>query len=474
MNQHDHQHDLSCIDESPSGDVICKITGEKIVVDPPSTTGKHSQASPASLEADLARDRTTGRQWLEFGIGRIPQEIASKLSQLGWRWSRYRNAWHNPSKFAKVPPEIDARDIGLVDYSTERAERLSSRAEKHETKAQQHYGRFEQITSGIPMGQPILVGHHSEKHHRRDVARMESALRKSHEHRTEAQRLETAARSSGQHQARSQSAPVIKRRLDRLEADLRSMKKTIERIGPGDKAEYQRKIDIVERDIAEQRANLASVGGVQEFKIAPGDLVRAGRNIYRVVSAGPKNFIGEVTQGGAAGMRLKVGREDLQEIVERSASPTASPSKTATIKSGNKERDQLIRFIYSRKPADYRGRTQDGKRSVMTYTPQGTSLVTLEDASDQMLQKLAKDAGWTGAPPSKIVNTPEARLEALRDLKKRGYHASRTIEGVKINGISAKIALDVLEQLSEENRKRLLASTMPHIIAASLKLAGVS
>lgn len=39
--------------------------------------------------------------------------------------------------------------------------------------------RAHDIASGIPPGQPILVGHHSERHHRRDIDRMDTAMRTS-------------------------------------------------------------------------------------------------------------------------------------------------------------------------------------------------------------------------------------------------------------------------------------------------------
>lgn len=44
------------------------------------------------------------------------------------------------------------------------------------------------ISDGIPLGQPILVGHHSERHARRDCARITGAYEKAHEHHTIAAR----------------------------------------------------------------------------------------------------------------------------------------------------------------------------------------------------------------------------------------------------------------------------------------------
>jgi len=60
-----------------------------------------------------------------------------------------------------------------------KAERLREWAEKRETKAETAYERSRQIADMIPMGQPILVGHHSEKRHRRDIDRMDRGMRAS-------------------------------------------------------------------------------------------------------------------------------------------------------------------------------------------------------------------------------------------------------------------------------------------------------
>lgn len=54
-------------------------------------------------------------------------------------------------------------------------------AEGRKAKASSAYAKFTRIADNIPFGQPVLVGHHSEKHHRADIARMDSALRTSYE-----------------------------------------------------------------------------------------------------------------------------------------------------------------------------------------------------------------------------------------------------------------------------------------------------
>lgn len=58
-----------------------------------------------------------------------------------------------------------------------RLQRRLDWAESRKAKAEQGFAKAEAIASNIPMGQPILVGHHSERHHRRDIARIDSGIR---------------------------------------------------------------------------------------------------------------------------------------------------------------------------------------------------------------------------------------------------------------------------------------------------------
>lgn len=50
-------------------------------------------------------------------------------------------------------------------------------ADKAKAKAESHFNAAHRIGDAIPFGQPILVGHHSEKHHRRDLERIDSNMR---------------------------------------------------------------------------------------------------------------------------------------------------------------------------------------------------------------------------------------------------------------------------------------------------------
>lgn len=76
--------------------------------------------------------------------------------------------------------ESPTRGVGRRDYAERKAariERLTRRAEQLAGVAERRFGAANRIASIIPMGQPILVGHHSEKRHRRDISRIDDNMR---------------------------------------------------------------------------------------------------------------------------------------------------------------------------------------------------------------------------------------------------------------------------------------------------------
>lgn len=69
-----------------------------------------------------------------------------------------------------------------------RADRLRDWAAKREAKAVASSAAVRAIADGIPFGQPILVGHHSQRHAERDRDRIWSGMRRTAEHLEMAER----------------------------------------------------------------------------------------------------------------------------------------------------------------------------------------------------------------------------------------------------------------------------------------------
>jgi Domain of unknown function (DUF3560)/Large polyvalent protein associated domain 29 len=71
----------------------------------------------------------------------------------------------------RIAEVLELRRQNTVDRQERRSDRLYRLASKHRKISMSSYQRSQEMTSGIPLGQPILIGHHSEGRHRRLLAR---------------------------------------------------------------------------------------------------------------------------------------------------------------------------------------------------------------------------------------------------------------------------------------------------------------
>lgn len=80
-----------------------------------------------------------------------------------------------------------------------RRQRLENAAEKAEARASGLFRKADlrEEVSGIPLGQPILVGHHSERRHRNAIKRADAAMRRGIEESKRAKELASKAAAVG-------------------------------------------------------------------------------------------------------------------------------------------------------------------------------------------------------------------------------------------------------------------------------------
>lgn len=88
---------------------------------------------------------------------------------------------------------IRSDGFNAQERAKKKAERLQTAAINAESKSSAYFKRSHEITDNIPMGQPILVGHHSEKRHRVDLEKSWNALGKSVEMSQKAESYESRA-----------------------------------------------------------------------------------------------------------------------------------------------------------------------------------------------------------------------------------------------------------------------------------------
>ena len=109
-----------------------------------------------------------------------------------------------------------------------RQQRLAERAERlhGQARAEFHKADLREEVSGIPLGQPILVGHHSERRHRRTLERADNAMRRGIEAEEQAKELDRRANATSHAISSDDPDAVVKLRekLVKLEATQTTMK----------------------------------------------------------------------------------------------------------------------------------------------------------------------------------------------------------------------------------------------------------
>jgi len=121
--------------------------------------------------------------------------------------------------------------IGREDYAERkeaRIDRLESRAAKAQAESTAAYNSARSIMDHIPPGQPIFVGHHSEKRHRRDLDKIDRNMRKSVEADEKAGYYAARAEAAASNTAISSDDPAamekLQAKLEGLQADQAMMK----------------------------------------------------------------------------------------------------------------------------------------------------------------------------------------------------------------------------------------------------------
>ncbi|WP_183769290.1 DUF3560 domain-containing protein (plasmid) [Tunturiibacter empetritectus] len=117
--------------------------------------------------------------------------------------------------------EIDDEDTSLVERAEERADRFVDYKDKRIGDAERAQEAVSRIADNIPLGQPILIGHHSERHARKDAERIENGMRKTVKMWHTAKYWEDRAKGALRHAKYKELPGVRHRRIKGLEADLR-------------------------------------------------------------------------------------------------------------------------------------------------------------------------------------------------------------------------------------------------------------
>ncbi len=169
-----------------------------------------------------------------YAASRLDPETYKKVHDAGFRWAPKQALFVAPAwtpgredVLLSLAGEIVDEDSTLAERQEARAERFTGYSGKRASESARALDEVERLAAMIPPGQPILVGHHSERRARRDAQRIENGMKRAVMLFERAEYWEERARSALLHAKYKERPDVRWRRIKKIEADLRKAEKTI-------------------------------------------------------------------------------------------------------------------------------------------------------------------------------------------------------------------------------------------------------
>lgn len=169
-----------------------------------------------------------------YPVTRLGSETYGQLKAAGFRWAPRQELFVTPmwtpereDLLISLCGEIDDEDTSLVDRAEERADRFEGYSERRAKDAESAHSAVKAVADNIPFGQPILVGHHSERRARKDAERIENGMRKAVSMWETSKYWQQRAAGALAHAKYKERPDVRHRRIRRIEADKRKSEKNL-------------------------------------------------------------------------------------------------------------------------------------------------------------------------------------------------------------------------------------------------------
>lgn len=180
-----------------------------------------------SLQIDATYDPADNKIRLRASA-RLPRELYDRVRAAGFIWAPKQDLFVAPmwtperaDLAIELAGELGDEDTSLVERAEERAERFEEYQDKRADDANRAHAAVAAIADNIPLGQPILVGHHSERHARRDAEKIRNGMARAVKMWETSEYWERRAKGAVKHAKYKELPGVRLRRIKGLEADKR-------------------------------------------------------------------------------------------------------------------------------------------------------------------------------------------------------------------------------------------------------------
>lgn len=117
-----------------------------------------------------------------YASSRLDAETYARVKEAGFKWAPRQELFVAPKwtparedLAIELAGDIEAEEMTLAERAAAKAERLEGLAHKRHEQAGAYARRADELSQAFYMGQPILIGHHSERKARKTQQRMHSA-----------------------------------------------------------------------------------------------------------------------------------------------------------------------------------------------------------------------------------------------------------------------------------------------------------
>jgi len=169
-----------------------------------------------------------------YPLSRLSPDLYARVKAAGFCWAPKQElfvapAW-SPERndlLLELVGEIGDEDTTLVERAEERSERFEDYSGRRLQEAESARRAVDAIADHIPFGQPILVGHHSERRARKDAERIQNGMRRAVDLWKTSKYWTDRAAGALSHAKYKELPGVRHRRIKGIEADKRKVERSI-------------------------------------------------------------------------------------------------------------------------------------------------------------------------------------------------------------------------------------------------------
>ena len=284
--------------------------------------------SRVDKEIKARYNKATG--WLSVEFPAKPsQDVLSGLKLRGFRWKPRAKRWSGKwtieredyaKKLAGLVKKIDIKP----DWA-KKAGYAKTQFLKHQKESNARFDRTWKSMKTIPIGQPILIGHHSERAHRSHLRRIDKGFEIARRETAIAEKYQARAKRY-KRKATGESPGLIHRRIEKLEASKRKMERELQigksgtdtiyysgKISAKRKQEIHKWLSHYNERLKIERAKYKASGGIATDKIQfkKGDRVRTSVGAATIVKVNPKTITITTQAGHIKDWRLKLKKSQI-------------------------------------------------------------------------------------------------------------------------------------------------------------------